>query len=151
MRPSDFAKIENFFKDHGHSPVIARFAFSKFIENVQSIMEEEKKRLGKELTDDQVQQISNNFLNPPILRQYLELALVEKDLEEKAIARKFDKSAGVLHGIWIGVLSNFAFMILLLFIYAGAKDQAKSLLENLGITEQQKPSVPKGTGTKPVE
>jgi hypothetical protein len=70
------------------------------------------------------------------MRQYLDLSIITNDLEEKSIAKKYDKEGG-LYGIskliLIGITYNFIFTILLILIFAAAKDQITIILAKLGI------------------
>jgi hypothetical protein len=75
------------------------------------------------------------------MSQYLELSIISHDIEERAIAKKYEKEGGLygfLRLALIGITYNFIFTILLILLYAAAKDQTIAVFEKLGIVEQQK-------------
>jgi hypothetical protein len=97
-------------------------------------MEERKKMLRRELTDQEVRQICDNFLNPQMMRQYLELSLISQEVEERTIARRYDREGGIFgffKAVLIGVTYNFIFVILLILIFSVVKDQTITILEKL--------------------
>jgi len=123
--------------------LVARVAFSLYIENVGSSINEKKLTLERELNDVETRDICNNFLSQKMLDHYFQLSNVTQELEEKAIANRFDKDAGVygfLKAVLIGVTYNFIFVILLILVFAAAKDQVVAIFDKLGIVEQTKPS-----------
>jgi 4-alpha-glucanotransferase len=139
MNPSDFEKIEEFFRQNRLSADLALYAFPKYIENVRSSIKDQEKKRGRSLTQDEIRQICDNFLNEPMLRQFIDLSKASREADMQSIAKRYDKSPGVVRDITIGVISNLVFTILLILLYAAAKDQAVSALEKLGVVESRPP------------
>lgn len=136
MKPQDFKRIEDHFSSNNMTVSSARFAFSKYIESVESGIEAFKRKRSRDPDANEVRSICDGYLTSSSLQNYRELAKINDETEEKRIASKYSKDAGVswwARAVVSGVLANFLFLSMLLLSFAYGKSQWESILAELDL------------------
>jgi len=140
MRPQDFRKIEEYFKKSGLSTSSARFAFIKFIENVEFAMKKSvEKNNGREPTEQEISQICDQYLTDPILNGYIDIAKIDEDTEKSNLEEKYRKRGGAKSffvSIVISIMANFLFLIIILLSFKFGKDQWQVIITELDLVVQ---------------
>jgi len=134
MLPEDFQRISAFFRDRGIPKSKNLVGYEKFIESVEERIKQAENN-NTNVDYPLLRQICQEELGNVRLDTFAAIAESQIQIEKHSIPSKplVYRIGAILESILISIVSSFIFLIILIFIFAVAKDQVVSLLATLGV------------------